>query len=362
MRPLLTVVLALTLGPGFARAEQVETAPSIEPVLERMVVDYVRPRYAGFSAAASELQASFEALCANPSDLALERARAAFRDAAGQWSRIEWLRLGAVMSKNRLERILFFPDRKGTGRKQVQAAIAAKDDSVTDAASLASQSVAMQGLGALEFILFGSGSQALAEGDASHRCLFGRAAATNTANLSGELIAGWAQGSAYLTVFLKPGPDNPLFRTDLEALNVVLGQMIHGLEAIHDTRLGAFLDKENPARDRAKSALYWRSEMTLPSISAGVSGLEELFTRSGIEVVSQVLAPRLGDTIRFEFNQAIRTADSLDAPIDELLADPQTREKLVYLAYAIKIIIGRLDREFAQAGGLAVGFSFGDGD
>ena len=266
------------------------------------------------------------------------------------------------MSENRLERILFFPDRKGTGRKQVQAAIATKDESVTDAASLAGKSVAMQGLGALEFILFGTGSQGLAEGDAAHRCAFGRAAATNTANLSAELSAGWESGSTYLPVFLNPGPDNPLFRTDLEALNVVMGQMIHGLEAIRDTRIGAFLNKENPARDRAKSALYWRSQMTLPSISAGVAGLEELFTRSGIEVAVQDLAPRLGDTIRFEFNQAIRTADSLDAPTDELLADPQRREKLAYLAYAIEIIIGCLDQDFAQAGGLAVGFSFGDGD
>jgi len=362
MRPLLTLILALTLAPGIAGAEQAETAPSIKPVLERMVVDYVRPRYAGFTAAAGDLQASFETLCANPSADALDTARAAFRNAAGQWSRIEWLRLGAVMSENRLERILFFPDRKGTGRKQVQAAIAAKDKSVTDAASLAGKSVAMQGLGALEFILFGTGSQGLAEGEAAHRCAFGRAAATNTANLSAELSAGWVPGSAYLPVFLNPGPDNPLFRTDLEALNVVLGQMIHGLEAIRDTRIGAFLDNENPARDRARSALYWRSEMTLPSISAGVAGLEELFTRSGIEVVARAAAPRLADMIRFEFDQAFRTADRLDAPIEELLANPEQRERLVYLAYAIRIIIGRLDQEFAQAGGLAVGFSFGDGD
>jgi len=102
--------------------------------------------------------------------------------------------------------------------------------------------------------------------------------------------------------------------------------------------------------------------MTLPSISAGVAGLEELFTRSGIEVVARAAAPRLADMIRFEFDQAFRTADRLDAPIEELLANPEQREKLVYLAYAIRIIIGRLDQEFAQAGGLAVGFSFGDGD
>ena len=143
---------------------------------------------------------------------------------------------------------------------------------------------------------------------------------------------------------------------------MLLGQLIHGLEAIRDTRISAFLNKETPAHDRPKSALFWRADMTLPSIQANLEGLESLFNESGIEVISKALAPRLADGIRFEFRQAIRTAQSLDAPVNELLADPASRDRLVYLDYAIKIIIGRLDQEFAQAGGLAVGFSFGDGD
>ncbi|MDF1609077.1 imelysin family protein [Hoeflea sp. YIM 152468] len=362
MKRLLLSVVMLMAGSGAAGADVTSPRPPIEPVLERMLVTYIRPGYAGFNLSVSGLSTATRALCETPSGDRLGAARAAFRAAADSWARIEWLRLGPVMSHNRLERVLFFPDRKGTGRKQVQSAIAQKDASVTDAGSLAGQSVAMQGLGAIEFLLFGSGSDALAHSKASHRCAFAHAAADNLVNLSNEIITGWGPDSTAVPVFLKPGADNPLYRTDTEALNVLLGQMIHGLEAIRDTRIGAFLDTENPDHDRPKSALFWRSEMTLPTIRAGLSGLEALFNASGIEVVAEDQAPKLAAMIRFEFSQAIRTADSLDAPVAELLADPQTREKLAYLAYAIKIIIARLDQEFAQAGGLAVGFSFGDGD
>lgn len=362
MNRLLISVLMLMAGLGAASADLLSPRPSIEPVLERMLVSYIRPGYAGFNLSTSRLSASIKTLCEDPSGETLDAARQAFRDTADSWARIEWLRLGPVMSENRLERILFFPDRKGTGRKQVQAAIAQKDESVTNAGSLAGQSVAMQGLGAIEFILFGSGSDALAQSKASHRCAFAHAAADNLVNLSNEIITGWDKDSDAVPVFLKPGAGNPLYRTDTEALNVLLGQMIHGLEAIRDTRIGAFLNAENPDHDRPKSALFWRSDMTMPTIRAGLSGLEALFSASGIEVVAQDQAPKLAAMIRFEFSQAIRTADSLDAPVADLLDNPETREKLAYLAYAIKIIIGRLDQEFAQAGGLAVGFSFGDGD
>jgi len=362
MSRLFICVLTLLISAGVARADQETARPPIEPVLERMLVDYIRPGYAAVNVAAEELETSVTALCSTPSDENLDAAQSAFRAAVDRWARIEWLRLGPVMSENRLERILFFPDRKGTGRKQVQAAIASKDENVTEVGTLAGQSVAMQGLGALEFILFGTGSDALVEPEASHRCAFARAAATNLVNLSGEIIAGWQDDTELVPMFLKPAAGNPLFRTEKEALNLLLGQMIHGLEAIRDTRINAFLNKENPAHDRPKSALFWRAGMTLPSIRADLEGLEALFNESGIEIVSKAGAPRLADTIRFEFRQAIRTAQGLEAPVSDLLSDQQTRDKLVYLDYAIKIIVGRLDQEFAQAGGLAVGFSFGDGD
>lgn len=363
MSRIFTCLFALVISASAVKADEEPTLPPIGPVLEKTLVGYIRPGYAAFEAAASDLKSSMTTLCGAPSEPNLQTARVAFRAVVDRWARMEWLRLGPVMSDNRLERILFFPDRKGTGRKQVQRAIASKNESVSGVVALAGQSVAMQGLGALEYLLFGKGNDALTtEQQSAHRCAFAEAAAANLVNLSDEIVAGWQDDARLVGVFLDPGPDNPLFRTDQEALNFLLGQMIHGLEAIRDIRLNAFLDKESAARDRPKSALFWRSDMTLRSVVANLEGLEALFNESGIEIVSKDRAPRLADTIRFEFSQAIRTAESLDAPINELLADPETREKLVYLDYAIKIIIGRLDQEFAQAGGLAVGFSFGDGD
>lgn len=362
MNRIIASLTALAISVGAVKAAEETPRPRIEPVLENMLTGYIRPGYSALDDAASDLKSSMDALCDAPSENGLQTARTAFRTSVLSWARMEWLRLGPVMSENRLERILFFPDRKGTGRKQVQAAIASSSEKVTEVDVLAGQSVAMQGLGALEYLLFGRGSEALAGSTATHRCTFAQSAAANMVNLSEEIIAGWQDGTELVAMFTKPAPDNPLYRTDQEALNVLLGQMIHGLEAIRDTRLAAFLNKENPARDRPKSALFWRAGMTLPSIQANIEGLEMLFNESGIEVISQALAPRLADGIRFEFAQAIRTAQALDAPVSDLLADPQMRDKLVYLDYAVKIIIDRLDQEFAQAGGLAVGFSFGDGD
>jgi predicted lipoprotein len=53
----------------------------------------------------------------------------------------------------------------------VQELLAKQDPTATDAATLRGKSVAMQGLQALEFVLYGTGSETLATGD-DYRCRY----------------------------------------------------------------------------------------------------------------------------------------------------------------------------------------------
>ena len=101
----------------------------------------------------------------------------AFRPTTDAWSYAEIIRFGPITEQNRLERMLFWPDRKGIGLKQVQATLAAKDATAADPAQLPAKSVAMQGLGALEFVLFGTGAEALATAGDPYRCRYGAAIA-----------------------------------------------------------------------------------------------------------------------------------------------------------------------------------------
>ncbi|MEP1202590.1 MAG: imelysin family protein, partial [Lentilitoribacter sp.] len=155
--------------------------------------------------------------------------------------------------------------------------------------------------------------------------------------------------------------ENPLYRNDNEALNVLIGTMVHGLEALSDVRIGAFL-KDEAKLDRPKSALMWRSENTLAMIISGLSGLEKLFTESGVEQLLPQENSALGESVRFELNQAINTANSIDKAVLELIQSQDDRQKLAYLKLAIGFAISRIDNDFSQQLGLSAGFSFGDGD
>lgn len=330
------------------------------PVLKDTLKLYVQPAYSQLEDSFQALEQHTEALCHSPSEEALDEARNAFEDAALAWAGIEWFRTGPAMSDNRLERILFYPDRKSTGLKQVRRAMRTEDKDAASSATLAKQSVAMQGLGAIEFLLFGKDAEQLADGEAGFRCTYAMAVADNLVGIAEELSQGWSDDEKLAALFVSPARDNPLFRDHVEALNLVLGTMIHGLEAIRDIRIGGFL--RDPGNDRTVSAIYRDSGLTMKSVAANLEGLERLFNQSGMERVLPDGERDLADQVRFEFNQSIRTARSLEGDLDDLVADEATRRKLVYLQNSIRYTIKRLNDEIAPAAGLAAGFSFGDGD
>lgn len=330
-------------------------------VLSNVLIHYIQPRYADLHAKSQALQGATEKLCEMPSDMNLKSVQQSYLDFANSWAHIEWFRVGPIMSKNRVERILFYPDRKSTGLKQVQRALANKDVSVTSFDSIIKKSVAVQGLSALEFILFETGAKALDTNDGVFRCQFAHAVTQNLSDISKTLSAGWINGGIAANFWLNPGDENPLFRNDNEALSVLIGTMVHGLEALRDVRIGAFL-KDEAKLDRPKSALMWRSENTLAMITSGLSGLSEFFTKSGIEQLLPQQNSALGDTVRFELNQAINTAYSVKKPVFKLIQSRDDRQKLAYLKLAIGFAISRIDNDFSQQLGLSAGFSFGDGD
>lgn len=354
MRTLLLGLFAVvTAFTGPVRAENAVVASAIE--------GFVKPAYAHFHSVSAELRSGMDALCADQSPDKLAAVQNLFLTAVTAWSEVETIRFGPVTEENRLERILFWPDRKSIGLKQVQAALAEKDASAADAATLKDKSVAMQGLGALEFVLFGTGSEALNEAGDPYRCAYGRAVAKNIENMAGAILAGWQAPAGISKQWANPGSDNALYRTDDEALTELFNVFVHGLEMIRDVRLNGFLG-QTEKDDKPKQAIYWRSGATVISIRANLDGLRALLDASGLAGRLPADSQWIAQSISFEFDNAEHMTDIAAGPILEVLQDEKKRGGLV----VTRLITSHLSELFgvtlADKLGLSAGFSSLDGD
>jgi predicted lipoprotein len=348
---LLAFVAAVMAFAGPARAENAAVAGAIS--------GFVKPAYTQFHSVSTQLRGQMDTLCADRSPDRVAAVQSTFLTVVAAWSEVEIVRFGPVTEENRLERILFWPDRKSIGLKQVQAALADKDASATDPATLKGKSVAMQGLGALEFVLFGTGSEALAEPGEAYRCAYGLAIARNVEDMAAAIVAGWQDPAGISRQC--PGVDNSLYRTDDEAMTELFNVFVHGLEMVRDVRLKGFLG-ENAGSDKPKQAVYRRSGATVISIAANLRGLRTLLDVSGLAGRLPADSSWIAQSIGFEFDNAERMLDTAAGPILEVLEDKNKREALA----VTRLITSHLSELFGVtlAGklGLSAGFSSLDGD
>ncbi|MGX5799952.1 imelysin family protein [Bradyrhizobium sp. Arg314] len=351
------LALPLLLAAALPASAAVKASDLIGPAID----GFVRPAYASLDEHAAGLAEAMHQLCETPSEQNLEVARSTFSATVEAWSVVEIIAFGPIKENNRLERMLYWPDRKSIGLRQVQSTLAAKDPSATDPAQLAQKSVAMQGLGALEYVLYGDGAKTLVRKDDPYRCAYGAAVAGNIETISGEVRDAWNKSDGFASLWANPGPKNPLYRDGAEAVTELVGVFINELEMIRDVRLKGFLGAK-PDADRPKQAIYWRSQNTMASLAGNLSGVDELFQASKLGDALPADAQWMAGSIHIQLVNGVTTAKSVSGPIDKALADPALRDKLDQFALVTSslstLIATRMTAEF----GLTAGFSSLDGD
>ncbi len=350
------ILLAGLLLPVQSVAQTVDGAG----VMKALLGDFIRPGYRNFKAKSTDLESKANELCDSPDPERLRAAQSAFSDLVEAWSGIEVIRFGPISQFNRFERTLFYPDRKSTGLKQVQRLLVEEDPSATDVTSLSGKSVAVQGLGAAEFLLFGTGHETLADGNL-YRCDYLLAVAGNLRSIANELVIEWNPGSEAKSIWTMPGANNPVLKDNREAVNEVLGTIVHGLESVRDIRIGAFLRSE-PSKDKPRLAIFRRSENTLRSISGNLDAIDKLIDAAELGSLVDAEGQVYLKNIRFDLQNAVRTLRGLPSEFTGLLNDPVAREKIVYVRTAVGFAIKTADQDFARSAGLSSGFSFSDGD
>lgn len=338
-----------------------QDAVPLGAVAQRAVEDVFRPGFDAYAEATTELDASFDTLCAAPGDDTLAISRNAFAETVTAWSRIELYNIGPLREDNRSERILFWPDRKGIALRQVQQILAESDETATDPATLTGKSVAVQGLGALEYLLWGTGAESLAGADGGFRCRYAGAIGAVLAGTATAMAAEWADPEGISKRLISPMESDADYRNTREVAEELTGLLAHGVEQIRDQRLLPFLGRDGAAA-KPKSALFWRSGLTAGSVAGNFEGLQALFQGSGLDVAGGAENAWVANTGGFEFRNAQRALALLTKPVEAALEDPKQRHAYDYLVLVTQSLGTILGENLPAALGLSVGFSSLDGD
>ncbi len=356
MRLLFALLIGLSATPAMAQLH-----PTGRAVITQAIEQAIRPGFADFAAETAALKSDLGWLCKSPSGTTYSAARAQFGKVVLAWSRIELYRFGPLLADNRSDRILFWPDRKGIALKQVQAILATEDKTAIAPDTLKQKSVAVQGLGALEFALFGTGSEELKSANGAFRCNYAGAIAVNMAATAADMNAEWSDPDGISARMIRPSDTDPQYRSNDEVLEELVGVMAHGVEAIRDQRILPFLGRDGEA-PKPKSALFWRSNYTVPSILANFEGLRTLLVGSDIWEYAPTEQFFIGEQAMAEFDSIAIDGSGVTGTVEQAVADPAQHDLLGNIVISSQVLGKLTGEDLPAALGLSVGFSSLDGD
>jgi predicted lipoprotein len=325
--------------------------------------EIIRPGFTALAESATELGANVETLCTKPSAENVEAVKLAFADTVSAWSKVEILRFGPITKEHRYERLFYWPDPKSIGTRQVSDALAKKDPAVTDPAKLAAKSVALQGLPALEYLLYGGDPETLVQagGDGEFRCRFAASIAANIATIAKEVTEAWADGAPAAKSFLEPGPDDPAYRTPKEVTHELFKALTAGIELVRDQKLAKPLGAK-PEQAKPRLAPLWRSGLTFANMAGNLDGVRALFANSGFAQIVAQESPGVERSVLFDLNHAISVLRGIGLPADEAFRGEGSRAKLEALRVSLKSARDTAGSLIARGVALSFGFNAMDGD
>lgn len=361
VRQLLLLGILLVLGP-------MPTAAFDHAAATRRTYEaHILPGYERFDGAARAFADKAAALCRAPSPQALVEARDSARVALLALGRIEHIRFGPITKEQGLDRLLFYPDPRGFTRKQIARLLQRHDEADIAPDKLAQASVAVQGFTAVDYALFGAGSDALAAASdgPTFRCRYVKALADGIAGIAADTLADWS--GAYKTTWLDPGGPNKSFLSAKETTQALLRAYVTELEVIRFQRLAPIMSEDAGGRDFAKRLLA-HSGLGMPYVLANIEGVRDLLATGGFTDPSladddnERSDMSVLDSVVTDLGFAVRAGEKAMAVAPDPLADDGARKQLAPMVYSLKNAEETGRAAFGTLTGSSLGFNSLDGD
>jgi predicted lipoprotein len=351
------VILILLILPFQALAAEKQN-PQV--VINSFANQFAVPEYTKFQAGAAQLRSAITFHCADPSAEKFAGLKDKFTALVKSWARIEIIRFGPARKNNRFERILFWPDVKSRVSKGVNRLLA---DESADFTSLITKSVVVQGLPALEYLIYSNISEKLERGE-PRACQFASAIAGNLQAMSKSILQEWTAEDGFGGLFKKPSENNSLYRQETEVLAEILKSVSEHVQIMTDIKIKSSLGRDFE-KSKPKRAPLWRSNMTAALLVENTTAVLDLFQASKIALLLDPNERGIENTLKFEAQQIMAVLTKIKSDNRswvQALEHKQTYEALAYVRNPIGGVHSIFAEQLPEAFGLNLGFNSLDGD
>ena len=367
-----TLTSAAVFAAGTEEEDSGISPGAYQSVNESLVRHHVLPRYRSFAASTGRLREAVGALCTSTAEDSLDRARYAYHEAMDDWMEMQHLQFGPLEQQLRAHRVYFWPQARGKVGEAIADLLSAGDDDNLSPGRFSGTSVAVQGLPAVEHLLFVRGDALSVDKAGRAECRVLEAVSRNLEEIAHEALEEWTVAAAaggtssYADLMLEPGPGNADFPASKDATLLFFSAFHTGLSLIAEVKVRPVLG-DGLASARPPLAESRASGRSTRNVAINLEALQALYVAEAESGLGALVATSKEDTaldplMRKAFRLTLENVRSLDATLDEAATDPALRQRAEKLSLQVRALRQLVRTRVAEALDLAVGFNALDGD
>jgi uncharacterized protein len=323
-----------------------------------LVRQHIVPNYHALLSHSTQLQSAIALHCENLSaeahnDQKQENIKQAFKKLYIHWAEVQPINFGPITYLKRQSRMQYWPDKHNVGSKQLRRLL--RNNNTINLESLQKKSVAVQGLPALEKILYSASFLT------KENCSLAHIISKNIASIAQENYDGWTLTPAlFMNDFLPENYHYGTYSSTNEITAILAKSITHYLALIEKEKLKA-LNPKNKKKLNPKKLEAWRSGISAQLIYANTQTLENMY----LSVFSEALTHKnisLDKKIRKKFATIKQTINTLDHSLYETLQSSYTRASSLTWHEEIQQLQRLIHQAFTKELGIAFTFNSLDGD
>ena len=352
------LVIGGLLSPASADAISSDQATALITALtDKLVV----PAYTQLAEDSSNLSDALNSYCAAPSTNGRLMVETQFHATMDAWQRAQIIQFGPIYENKGPARFQFWPDKRGTGQRQLRQVLNNQDEAVLPSGALAEKSVALGDLQALEYVLFDD--PAITAAQDSFACRYAVAIARNQEMQAAEIVQMWAGDNGYREQVLSAEDGTDVFFDEKEAASRFLNDMAGAIDVVRlqklDRPMGLTITGARPKRTE-----NWRSQRSLRNIRLNIESVQQFLTvKDGFgDLLISIGEEKTATATRELVSQVLADIAAFDQPLSKLVEDPDARGDLESLLTKLRSLQSLIREQLAQDLGLVPGFNATDGD
>lgn len=346
------------LSPASADAISSDQATALITALtDKLVV----PAYTRLAEESGNLSDALNSYCAAQSANSRLNVESQFHATMDAWQRAQIIQFGPIYENKGPARFQFWPDKRGTGQRQLRQVLNNQDETVLPSGALAEKSVALGDLQALEYVLFNDPAVTTAQD--SFACHYAVAIAHNQEAQAAEVVQMWAGNNGYREQVLSAAEGTDVFFDEKEAASRFLNDMAGAIDVVRlqklDRPMGLTITSARPKRTE-----NWRSQRSLRNIRLNIESVQQFLTvKDGFGDLLISIGKETTATATQELvSQILADIAAFDQPLSMLVEDPAARSDLESLLTKLRSLQSLIREQLAQDLGLVPGFNATDGD